>query len=285
MLLNLLQAAVNGILLSCIFATMGLGLNLIYGLLKIVNVAQISYAIFAAYLSYFLYRSYGIDPFFSLIFIIPITFVLGVLNYLFIEKLRIPQSQTLVALLSLLFIAVSLMTEVWSADFRYNPPEYSLYKIQIGDLIIRYPLLISLIIALGATVLLALLLDMTSLGIKIRAAAENPDAAKLTGINVSNVFMITYGLGTSLAGVAGVIVTLLYSFYPFLQIEWLGRLFALVILGGMGRTFGPLAGAVVLGVSEAITIQFTSPVWAEMVAYTLLIIVLFLRPKGILGER
>jgi branched-chain amino acid transport system permease protein len=283
---RLLQAGVSGVLLGGVYALAAVGLSLIWGVMKVVNVAHGVIALLASYLALTLYQR-GLDPLISIALIVPTFFVLGlVVERVFVHPvLRRPEMDSLLVLFGGTIALENVIQRVWSADFRTLNPWYSGTSVAVGGLNVSIARGLAFVLSLAAVFALSALLTRTHLGRAIRATAQNRPTAMLAGIDVDRIALIAFGLGTALAGVAGVALALIYSFYPTVHFFWIVKAFLVVVLGGVGNVRGTLAAALLLGVAEGLLGSLVSFAWVDVSVYVLLMLVLLLRPRGLYGFR
>jgi branched-chain amino acid transport system permease protein len=282
----LIQGIILGVLTGGVYALMASGQTLIFGIMKVVNLAQGAMVILGAYLSYQLFTSFGIDPFLA----IPITtaalFVVGVaVQLLFLRPLRRDDRSELsllvtfaVALLLEGIMSVTWSTSVRSINTSYANSSWTVFGYQI-TLVRLYAFLLSLA-ALG---LLYVLLNRTKFGRAIRASVQNPESATLLGVESERVSAIGFGLGAATAAAAGSVYGLLYPFNSGSHYDLISRLLSIVILGGLGSVGGAVVGALVISVSSAVVASAISPIWSEMTFFIVLLLVLLVRPRGLFG--
>jgi branched-chain amino acid transport system permease protein len=283
---RLLQAVVSGVLLGGVYALAAVGLSLIWGVMKVVNVAHGVMALLASYLALTLYQR-GLDPLLAIALIAPTFFVLGLLvERVFVHPvLQRPEMDSLLVLFGATIAFENLIQRVWSADFRTLNPWYSGTSLAVGGLNVSIARGLAFVLSLAAVFALSALLTRTHLGRAIRATAQNRPTAMLAGIDADRIALIAFGLGTALAGVAGVALALIYSFYPTVHFFWVVKAFLVVVLGGVGDVRGTLAAALMLGVAEGLLGAFVSFAWVDVSVYVLLMLVLLLRPRGLYGFR
>jgi branched-chain amino acid transport system permease protein len=275
-----------GVLTGGVYALMASGQTLIFGIMKVVNLAQGAMVILGAYLSYELFISWGLDPFLS----IPITtaamFVVGVLVQLvFLRPLKREDRSELsllvtfaVALLIEGLLSITFKTTYRSINTSYANSSWTVFGYQITE-VRAYACLLSLL-ALG---LLFLLLNRTRFGRAVRATVQNPDSARLLGVEADWVSAIGFGLGAATAAAAGSVYGLLYPFYPGSHYDLISRLLSIVVLGGLGSIGGAVVGGVVVSTSSAVVAATISPAWSEMTFFVVLLLVLLIRPQGLFG--
>jgi len=283
---TLIQGVILGVLTSGVFALMASGQTLIFGIMKVVNLAQGAMVILGAYLSYQLFTSFGLDPFLAIPVTTVIMFVLGVaVQWLFLRPLRKDDRSELSLLIT---FAVALLIEgvmsiTWHTTSRsintgYANSSWSLFGYQI-TLVRLWAFLLSLAV-LG---LLYLLLNHTRFGRAVRATVQNPESAKLLGIEADRVSALGFGLGAATAAAAGSVYGLLYPFNPGSHYDLISKLLSIVILGGLGSVGGAVLGALIASTSSAVVAATVSPAWSEMTFFVILIAILLVRPQGIFG--
>ncbi len=282
----MLQAIITGILVGGIYAAMAVGLSIIFGVLKIINVAHAAIALLCAYVAYTAFTVLGVDPVASLVLSIPATLLLGVVMFQVLIRpvLGRPPLLSLLLLFGFANFLEGVMLIGWKADPRSLTPTYSASSLQVGPLIFSTTRLLGFAASCLVVGALAVFLRRSFTGRAIRATMQDEQAALLMGVNTVRVSMIAFLLGVGTTAVGGTILGLIYVFYPALHLLWIGKLFCIVVLGGVGSVGGVLAGATVLGVAESLTATFFPAVWAELVAYVLLVLTLWIRPTGLFGR-
>ena len=275
---NLLtQSILSGIFVGALYGLMGLGLGLSWGLLRLINLAHFAFAFLAAYLCYQLAHK-GIDPLLSLALIVPLFFAIGAALHWVMARFALTPFSSLLLTFGLTGIIESLIQSIWTADFRKLESRNAEMKFKVGELFVPIPELITLVLAVGLAFAIWAVLRFTDAGRAMRAAAEDAPVAAAFGVNERALSLVLAGTCAALASVAGVCVALLFSLAPSQIYAWIGVVFAAVMLGGLGSAWGPLVAGLLLGISESVTMALTSPSWAPLVSFTLLILVLLLRP-------
>jgi len=280
-----LQAVINGLLIGGIYALVSIGVTLIFGVVKIVNFAQGEFVMIGMYLSYYLSTQYGIDPVVSILFSMPILFVVGVLiqHYLIRRVLGLndlPQIFLTFAL-SLLIINLSLM--FFTANYRTIHTWYSDEAFHFGGVYIPYAKLVSFVLAMVLSAVLWVFLKTTDLGKAMRAASQNRDVAQLMGINPNRVFAVALGIALALAGAAGSLLMPFYPAYPLVGQVFVLMAFVAVVLGTLGNVMGALVASLLMGVAESLGIQFIGADSGLIVVFVLLLATLALKPSGLAG--
>ena len=271
------QSVLSGIFVGALYGLMGLGLSLSWGLLRLINLAHFAFAFLAAYLCYEL-ASRGLDPLLALAAIVPLFFAIGAGLQGLVARFAITPFNSLLLTFGLTGIIEALIQSIWTADFRKLESSYAQQKFKVGTLFVPVPELITLVLAVAISVAVWAVLRYTDLGRALRAAAEDAPIAAAFGVNQKANALLLAGTCAALASIAGVCLALSFTLAPAQIYAWIGVVFAAVMLGGLGRALGPLVAGTLIGVSEAVTMAVTAPSWAPIVSFTLLIVVLVLRP-------
>ena len=273
----LAQSILSGIFVGALYGLLGLGLSLSWGLLRLINLAHFGLAFLAAYLCYQLSLAH-VDPLLSLVLIVPLLFAIGAGLHWVMARFAVTPFNSLLLTFGLTGILEALIQSIWTADFRKLESGYGNVKWKIGGLYFPLPEVITLLLAVGISFAVWAVLRYTDLGKAMRAAAEDPAVAAAFGVDEKTNALLLAGICSALAGVAGVCLALSFTLAPSQIYAWIGVVFAAVMLGGLGRALGPLIAGTVIGVSEAVTMAVTAPSWAPIVSFTLLIVILVLRP-------
>ena len=286
-----LQQLVLGLLLGGLYGLAAAGLSLIFGVLKVLNVAHGELIMAGGYAAYWLAAGLGLDPFVALLGVIPLTAALGLLLYgglfgfvvRFDEETRVKNS--LLVGFGLALTLHALAVRLFTADERSIPTAYGGQTIAVGGLVVPLARLGSLGVALALIALTHLFLARARWGHAIRATAEDWEAALLQGIDVRRTYLLAFAIGTGLAGAAGCLVAVGYSISPAIGLEWTFKALIVVVLAGLGSLFGTFVGGLVLGVAEAASaLSFGGP-YREVVGLLLFFCVLIARPQGLFGRR
>ena len=275
----LAQSALSGVFIGSLYGLMGLGLGLTWGLLHIINLAHFGFAFLAAYLCYQLASVAGMDPLATLVIIVPLFAGLGVVVQWLLARFAVSPLNSLLATFGLTAIIEAGIQAIWTADFRKLESTYATDKFRVGVLYVPLPELLTLVVTVVLCFSIYAAMRFTNLGRALRALAEDAPVASAFGINARAHALMLAGLAGALAGIAGVCLALSFTLTPAQIYAWVGVVFAAVMLGGLGSALGPLAAGVIIGVSEAMTMAFASPSWAPIVSFTLLILLLLLRPE------
>ena len=284
----LLQAVVSGILFGGVYAAIALGLGLVWGVMRILNIGHAALAILGAYLSLTLVQRAGMDPLTSLAFTIPALYLLGMgLQYLVVRPMtarREFELHTFLILYGIMVVIENLTVFIWSADVRIISAPYMARTLSVFGVLLPVGRLISFLAAAAALAGVYLFLRHTKAGRAVRAIALDREAAALMGISVNSLSMVAFGLSTATAAVAGLAFGLVSSFFPGIQIVWVSKAFLVVVLGGVDNILGLFLAALLLGVAENV-IGILAPAFVvDFVAYAFLIAALMIRPQGLLGR-
>lgn len=272
------QSILSGIFTGGLYALLGLGLSLSWGMLRQINLAHFALAFLGAYLTYQL-ASHGWDPLLTLAVIVPAFFLFGMALHWVFARLAVSPFNSLLATFGLTVIIESAIQSIWSADYRKLESGYAAIKFKLAGLYLPLPELLTLLMAIILTFATWAMLRHTELGKAMRAAAEDGPIAAAFGVNTGALARLLAGLCAAFAGVAGVALALTYTLAPSQIYAWIGVIFAVVMIGGLGNPFGPLVAGIAIGVSEAVTMALTAPAWAPLVSFSLLILVLLTRAR------
>lgn len=288
-MLQSLQILILGLSLGGVFALMASGLTLIFGVMRIVNLAHAAFIIVAAYLSFGLFQQFGLDPLLSVFITMPVMFLFGILIYRLLfarltEKSGFIDSTVLITF-ALALVIEGVLSYLFSGIYRSVTPAYATDTLHFGPLYFPegqfYATVVSFLVLLG----LWAFLRFTRVGYAIRATMQNRTAAKTVGVNVTRISLITFGIGTALAGASGSLVTFLFTFFPAKHWEWIAILMALIVLGGMGSLLGSLVGALVLSIAAAFVSFHFGPTWSPITFFLALFLILIFKPEGLYGKK
>jgi branched-chain amino acid transport system permease protein len=282
-----LQALILGLLLGGSYALLASGLTLIFGVMDVINVAQGALIILAAFMTWQLWDGAGIDPLLAAVVTTPALFVIGYAIY----KLSIqwisgkPASTSVLLTFALAIIIEGVIGIVWSVKTYSVTPGYFDESFRLAGYNFPKGQVFGCLVAVFVLAGLYVVLKVTWLGRAIRAVSENVGSARLVGVNARSVAALTFAIGVATAGVGGSIASVLYPFLPGSHYQWISRLLGIIVLGGMGSLPGAAIGALMLGVAETMTATYISPRWATMVPYALIMVVLLVRPQGLMGAK
>ncbi len=282
----ILQSLIYGLLLGGLYAIIGIGMTLIMGVLGIINLAHGQIMMVAMYIAWALWQYAGVDPYISIFIAPPVIYFLGqgiskYLLYPLIKKESIlPENQVLMTV-GIGMVLVELARIVFSSDYRSVRTGYTDFAIHLGQISLNVPLIIAFIISIIFTVALFILLMRTDLGRSIRATAQDRDAATLMGISTKKITILTFGIGSALVGVAGVLLLPVYYLFPDVGPIFTVKAFVITILGGLGSPIGAIVGGLVLGVAETFGATYISMGYRDAVGLVIFLLVLVFLPGGL----
>jgi len=286
---NLVQLVVLGLLIGGVYVAVGVGFGLVWGVLNIVNLSHGALVIVGSYLTWKLFSSYGLDPFLSLPLDAALLFAIGyALQRLLINRvIRAPLLFTFLLTFGVNLVIINVLLFLFKSDFRSVTPSYAGAGLNLGPLVLPYTRLASLAIALLLAGILGLILGRTRTGLAIQAVGADRDAAQLVGIDLRHIYALTFGLGAACAGVAGGLIALIQAITPTAGEPYTLQAFVVVILGGLGRVSATVVGGLLFGLIEvfAQSIPGSGSVYANAIAFGLLVLVLVTRPQGLVGRK
>lgn len=285
----LAQTFVNGINVGALYGLAAVGLSLTFGVMKILNVAHGEFLMVGGYFSFWLFTLLGVDPFLSLPLIFIALFLLGAIFYKILfatisrlhEEVKVKNS--LLVGFGLFLVFPQIARFLWTGDERAITPAYSGTSFPLLNVHVAYVPLCGLAVAAVVILALHLFLTRTYFGKSVRGTSENWKAAKLMGINVDRTYMITFSLGTAIAGLAGVLVGLTLSLLPDVGMEWTLKALVVVVLAGIGSVGGAFFAGLILGIVEAVGAIFMGP-YAVALGLLIFLAILMFRPQGLFGK-
>ncbi|MEW6261984.1 MAG: branched-chain amino acid ABC transporter permease [Thermodesulfobacteriota bacterium] len=282
------QAMIGGLIMGSVYALLGAGFSLAWGVMRVVHISHPAFGLLAAYLAYWLLKATGLDPLLSLFFSAPLFFMLGLLVYRWLIQPITRARETMVASM-IVFVGLSIILEnvimlIWSPDPRLLKPAYSGQVYILGPFYFQAPHLLAFgLAALGITGL-HLFLRHTLTGKAVRAAWQQPEAAQIHGIRLSYISALTFGLALATAALGGVALAFLYTFDPYAHNLWLVYLFLVVIVGGVGNLLGSALAGLLIGLITGLSLAFVPYHWVNLIVFGLLMLVLLFRPQGLFGQ-
>jgi branched-chain amino acid transport system permease protein len=285
-LADLATPIVMGILLGGLYAVIALGLSLIFGVVKEINIAHGDLVILGSYFGYVAMSVVGIDPILSLIFGIPLLFGIGfgIQKYLLNRAFKISMDATLIIAFGISIILQNVFQLIWTPMCRGLTTSYALESFSAGPISVPLVYLLDFIVAIIVMLFLREFLRRTYLGMAIRAAAQDWRAAHLMGINTNQVFALTFGIATALAAIAGIFLGLTFPFTPVSGMSFLIIALGVVVLGGLGSIAGTFIGGIAFGLAQTLGGHFFGLAAQMLVAYTMVLVVLAVIPRGIFGR-
>jgi len=280
------QIFINGILAGGVYALVALGLTLIFGVMRIINFAHGEFLMLAMYATFWLFQVYALDPYVSIVVVVPLMFLVGIIAYRLIIQpiIDAPEMAQVFATLGLSIALQSLALLLWEADFRAVRTSYSAYSLYIGPYFVNLTRLIAFMFAIATMLFLFFFLQKTYMGKAIRAAAQNGVAAQLMGVNLKRIYMTSFGIGISVVSLAGAVLVPMYEVFPTVGSFFILMTFVVVVLGGIGSLHGAVVAGLIIGLIEAASGFFLAPVLKDVVYFVIFVLILLLRPAGLFGK-
>jgi branched-chain amino acid transport system permease protein len=284
--MDTLQVILSGVLLGGVYALFATGLNMIFGVMKVINLAHGELMMLGAYITFFLVDRTGLNPLLSLPLSAAALLILGVLlQFTLVERvINQPLLSSLLLTFGLSTLMMGIALNLWTSNFRSVAWEPLTGSWPLLGLSVSKSRLVAFAIALLVTGGTYLFLRRNTFGKAIRATAQHPEVAQLCGIDVRRVRLATFGMGSAMAAIAGSLIAMIFTISPEMGRMFIGKAFAIIVLGGLGSFAGAFLGALSLGVGETLAAYWTDTQLAEGVAYAILLLVLLLRPSGFFGR-
>jgi len=287
----LAQSLVIGILLGALYGLAAVGIALVFGVTKFLNVAHGELLMFGGYATFWLFKLFGLDPYLSLPLTIIFLLLIGVVLYqlIFVRMVKMSEEEkiknTMLVGFGLTLILQNIALNLWTANDRGVTTSYASEAFTWLGVRFPYVRLAGLVISLVCLFALQLFLQRTYIGKAIRATSEDWEAASLVGIDVHRVYLLSFLLGTALAGVAGSLVLVSFSVNPAMGLGWTLKSLIVMVLGGVGNFMGTFVGGILLGATESATSYFFGGNYREVVGLVLFLLILIFRPQGLFGKK
>jgi branched-chain amino acid transport system permease protein len=277
-----------GLLTGGVYALLAAGLTLIFGVMRVINIAHGAFLVLSAYLAYWLFTLYGLDPFLSVLVIVPLLFVIGVVfQSSLLSKVRDEPGLVVLLTFSLAIMLEGIMGSLWQSTGRSVRTWYTseVWQLNIAEFTVRLPVVrvAGFVAAIITLALLYLFLARSDFGRAIRATIQNRDAAQLVGVNVARVQALTFGLGLATVAVGGAVFSLIWNFNAGGHEEWISKMLSIIVLGGMGSLPGAFIAALIMGLAESTAAVTMTSYISPMVFYLILFLTLIFRPQGLMG--
>ena len=289
---NVIQTIAYGIVVGALYGLIGLGLGLIMGIMKFLNIAHGTFIMLGGYVSFWLFTLWGIDPYLTIPLVIVAMFLTGLLLYKLTLSplLKLPNigmriSSSLLITFGVIYVLDNAMTLVWKADVRTIIASYRGEALNLFGTRVPYTGLAGLGIAVLAAVTLYFIFSRTYFGKHVRAATQDAEAASLCGVNVQRTYLISCGIATALAGIAGVVIVSSYSVTPTGGLSWLLIGIVVMVLAGEGNINAILPAGIILGLVESASVFVVPIQYRQAIALLIFIIVLMFRPQGLFTKR
>ena len=282
---DLLNVLIVGVLLGGIYSLVSVGLNLIFGVIRVVNFAQGEFVMLGMYVAFAAFTFLNIDPYLAAFIVCPLLFVFGLAVQRFIlQPLQNEPMMQVFATFGLLILLQNIVLAITRGASVSVRIDLASATIPLGTMQVSVVRLITLVAATLVAIGLQLFLNRTLLGKAIRAVAQDRRAARLMGINVEWTYMLTFGIGTALTGLAGALLTPIYTLQPQIGGNFIVAAFAVVVLGGLGSVTGAYIGGFIVGITEAFAGYYLDPAWKHAIWFMVFITMLIIRPSGLFGH-
>jgi branched-chain amino acid transport system permease protein len=284
----LMNAIIAGLLLGGFYAAVTAGISISFGMLDVVNIAHPAFIILGSYIAYIVNANYGVDPIVISIVALPAFYLLGAgiyqIFYVSFEKRGQDSLRGLAFFFGLLFVTEVFLVLVFGVDYRSVDASYIGASLHIGSLELPYRMLVPCIISLIMFAGLQIFLGRSFIGRAVMAVSQDPLALRLMAVDPTRIKRIAFGISIATASLAGAFLIIIQPVIPSVGRDYIGRIFAICVLGGLGSLPGTLIAALLLGVIESITSTFYGPSWAPAVSFGILLLTLAVRPSGLLGR-
>ncbi|MEM3356777.1 MAG: branched-chain amino acid ABC transporter permease [Candidatus Bathyarchaeia archaeon] len=280
---TLLWGVANG----CIYILLATGLNIIFGVMKLVNFAHGQMLMIGAYITFALTTSLGLNAYVALLATMGIVALIGIglERFTFRKVLGSDKLNEIFVSLGLIYVFENAAVLLWGNKSQQIASPFQGLQLSLGAVSIGYDRLLAVLIVIGILAALYILLRKTKIGLAMRATSQKSDTSMLMGINIERVYIFTFALGAALAGAAGALYGIIFPFDPTIGALPTIKAFAIIILGGLGSISGAVIGGLLYGIAENAAVYFLGGIWQDAIAFAVLIIVLVIRPTGLFGEK
>ncbi len=292
-MLYIIEDMINGILMGSIYGLTAMGLTIIFGVLKVINFAHGSLLMVGMYATYWAISLTGVHPYLALVIVIPVMFVFGyylqaiVIKPIFIAEKNVREPITVIIVTTgIWYILDNLALLVFGPQYRSisnNPLQGKM--LELGGMLISQPKFFGFITAIITAATIHWFMQKTVMGRAIRATSMDREAASLMGINQYRIYNVAFGIGTATTGIAAVTLLPFYNVFPTVGVLFDIKGFIIVVLGGLGSISGALLGGIIVGLIESVGPQFMTATWTEAIVYGLFLLVLFVKPSGLFGQK
>jgi branched-chain amino acid transport system permease protein len=281
-----LQSLLNGLLIGGVYSLIAIGLTLIFGVMKVINFAHGAVMMLGMYCTYWLFVFLKVNPYLSILLVIPILFIIGAAfqKFLINPIIKAPGHNQLFLTLGVSLFLQNMAVFLWSPDYRVLKTHYANITYYIGDISISLGHLLAFGLAVLFAAILYVILTRTDLGRAIRAASEEPQGAMLMGINIKQIYWISFGIGSACAGVSGAAITTFFPIYPYVGDIFVLTAYVVVVLGGLGSVLGAFVGGLIIGVADSIGAMFLPGAMKSILSFIIFILILLFKPTGLFGR-
>lgn len=286
-LFSLIRTLIRGVTVGCIYVLLASGLNLIFGVMELVNFAHGQLLMIGAYVCYWISTLLGLNPYLAILVSMAIVPLIGITveRLSFRPVLGTGKLNEIFVSLGLINIFEYAVILAWGGHTKRIISPFEQSSISLGVLSIEYDRIIAIMIVVVILAALFVLIKKTKIGRAMRATSQNKEAAMLMGININHIYLVSFALGSALAAAGGALYGIIYNLHPFMGEITTIKAFAIIILGGLGSIPGAVAGGLLFGLAENLATRFLGSIWENAVAFAVLILVLVIKPTGIFGEK
>jgi branched-chain amino acid transport system permease protein len=285
---GLTQAIIWGVANGCIYILLATGLNLIFGVMKLVNFAHGQLLMVGAFVAYEVTTIAGLNPYPAILVSMGLVALIGIMleKFTFSKVRGTEKLNEIFISLGLIYVFENVATLFWERNYHIQiPSPFRGLSVPLGEILLGYDRILAIIIVIAILIGLVLLTNKTKIGLAMRATSQKSDAAMLMGININRIYLFTFAVGAALAGAAGALYGILFLFYPAIGALPTIKGFAIIIIGGLGSIPGAVIGGLLYGIAENAAAYLSNGTLQDAVAFALLIVVLVIRPTGLFGEK
>lgn len=284
---GLIQALLWGVASGCVYILLATGLNIIFGVMKLVNFAHGQLLMVGAYIAFTVTTALGLNAYLAILVAMGAVALVGVglERFTFRRVLGTDKLNEIFVSLGLIYVFENAVVLLWGNSSHQIASPFQGLQLSLGGVSIGYDRLLAISVVIVILIALFLLLKKTKIGLAMRATSQKSDTSMLMGVNIEKVYIFTFALGAALAGAAGALYGIIFPFNPGIGALPTIKAFAIIIIGGLGSIPGAVVGGLLYGIAENTAVYFLGGIWQDAIAFALLIIVLVIRPTGIFGEK
>lgn len=284
---GLIQALLWGVASGCVYILLATGLNIIFGVMKLVNFAHGQLLMVGAYIAFTVTTALGLNAYLAILVAMGAVALIGVglERFTFRRVLGTDKLNEIFVSLGLIYVFENAVVLLWGNSSHQIASPFQGLQLSLGGVSIGYDRLLAISVVIVILIALFLLLKKTKIGLAMRATSQKSDTSMLMGVNIEKVYIFTFALGAALAGAAGALYGIIFPFNPGIGALPTIKAFAIIIIGGLGSIPGAVVGGLLYGIAENTAVYFLGGIWQDAIAFALLIIVLVIRPTGIFGEK
>jgi len=284
---GIVEALLWGVANGCIYILLATGLNIIFGVMKLVNFAHGQLLMIGAYIAFAAATALGLNAYIAILVAMGVVALIGVglERFTFRRVLGTDKLNEIFVSLGLIYVFENAAVLLWGNRSQQIASPFQGLQLSLGQVSIGYDRLLAISVVIVILIALFLLLKKTKIGLAMRATSQKSTASMLMGVNIEKVYIFTFALGAALAGAAGALYGIIFPFNPGIGALPTIKAFAIIIIGGLGSIPGAVIGGLLYGIAENTAVYFLGGIWQDAIAFALLIIVLVIKPTGIFGEK